>query len=194
VKPELIFEFPARYELVFHDRIPREAGMPVWELPAGVHADPQHELALAPIVEVRPAAGSPWVGIFFAEHGVNIRGTLIGWPDEESLCFFGGGGAYVVHSSGPARVTLVEGGPVLQQQYVVAEAGVVLFADWTNLLAYDRSGLRWQSPRLADDEVQVDGVEGDVIGCSGFFGANGKQNFTVDLRSGLPIDHQWSRE
>ena len=72
--PELVFEFPARYELVFHDRIPREAALQVFELPAGRQVDPQQELGLAPIVEVRPAAGTPWVGILFAEAAGNVRG------------------------------------------------------------------------------------------------------------------------
>ncbi|MDX6439152.1 MAG: hypothetical protein QOF45_1735 [Gaiellaceae bacterium] len=179
--------FPARYELVFHDRIPREAGMAVFELPAGCPVDPQQELAAAPIVEVRPAAGSPWTGIFFAEAGANIVGTLIGWPDEESLCFLGGGGAYVVSSSDPSRLTLIDGGPMLQQQYVVAEAGIVLFADWTNLHAYDRSGLLWRSARLALDDLAIEGVEDDVIACSGFFGGRGER-FTVDLRTGKTSD------
>jgi len=191
LRPELVFEFPARYELVFHDRIPREAALPVLELPAGIHADQQQELALAPIIEVRPAVGSRWIGLFFAEDRANVRGTLIGWPDEESLCFFGGGGAYLVRSSDPAQITLIEGGPVLQQYYVVPTERVVLFADWTNIVAYDHAGVLWQSKRLALDNVVIEAVDGGVIACSGFFGGS-SERFTVDLRTGATIDAPWT--
>jgi hypothetical protein len=188
MRPDLVLEFPARYDLVFHDRIPRALGLPSWELPAGKESDPQQELAAAPIVEVRPAESAPWVGIFFAEAAANIRGKLIAWPDEVSLCFFGGGGAYLVSSADPTRLTLIEGGPVLQQAYVVVETAIVLFSDWTSISAYDRSGVIWRSPRLALDDLHITGVDGDEIACTGFFGGKSDEPFTVDLRTGTTKD------
>ena len=85
----MIFAFPARYEVVVHDRIPRAPGLPVWVLPGRTHPDAQQELATAPVLEVRPASGDRWVGIFGAEEAPDVGGIVIGWPDEKSLCLFG---------------------------------------------------------------------------------------------------------
>ena len=148
--------------------------------------DRQQELAQAPIVEVRPAVGEPWVGILFADGGPNVSGTLIGWPDEESLCFFGGGGAYLVRSTEPRHVTLLAGGH-LRGYYIAAAAQKILFAGWSELEAFDATGHLWTSPRLCVDDLEVVGVAGDVISCTGFFGGSSGP-FTVDLRTGRSDD------
>jgi hypothetical protein len=151
-----------------------------------VPPDPQQELALAPIVEVRPAVGERWVGIFFADGAANVRGTIIGWPDQESLCFVGGGGAYLVRSTDPQQVKLL-GDSRVQQYYVAQEAETILFADWSELEAFDASGRRWRSPRLCLDDLEIVGVDGELISCTGFFGDTSGP-FTVDLRTGRSDD------
>lgn len=191
MKPDLVFPFPTRYELVFHDRIPRD--LPTWELPAAVRPDPQQELADAPIVEVRPASERAWIGIFFAEETPHVRGTLVGWPDERSLCFFGGGGAYVVDSADPTRVTVVGSGP-LQQCYVHDDPRVVLFVEgWTGICAYGAEGLLWRSDRLASDDVAIVGVAEGAISCTGFFGGRRDAPFEVDLATGEQREPSWER-
>lgn len=185
--PELVFPFAARYELVLHDQIPRELGIPVWQLPAVVQPDRQQQLAQAPIVEVRPAAGEPWVGVLFAAGEPNVSGTVIGWPDESSFCFFGGGGAYVVDSADARRVTLIESHD-LRHYLVAAHLELIVFAGWTDLVAYGAEGLRWRSGELCEDDLYAVGFDGDTLRCTGFFAGSTDVPFAIDLRTGKLVD------
>ena len=75
---------------------------------------------------------------------------------------------------------------LLQQQFVVGGAGLVLFVeDWTRLIAYGAEGRKWQSERLADDDLRILDVDGDLIRCVGYFGSGGDRRFAVDLWTGL---------
>jgi hypothetical protein len=67
--------------------------------------------------------------------------------------------------------------------FVVPKRGVVVFADSTDLTAYNGDGLLWRSGRLALDGVRVEGVEGDALIVHGFFGGQ-RGRFLVDIATG----------
>ena len=148
--------------------------------------NPQQELADRPILGITPEAAEPWVGVFYGgQFGVPpaATGRLIAWPDAASFCVVYAGGGVVVRADDPTRTYEIDAYPVTGT-YVVPERGIVVFADFTSLAAYDDGDLRWRSRRLALDDVRVEGVDGDALRVAGFFGGGRLDRFIVDLATG----------
>ncbi len=182
------FDFLVNFEVVPLERVDRSGGKDAYGFPDAVLLDPQQELADRPILEVRPGRGDPWVGVFYgAGYGVPpaVSGRLIGWPDEWSICVVYAGGAVVVRADDPTNTYEINASPVTGA-LVIAEREMVVFSDFTNLVAYGPGGLLWQSPRLALDEVRVQAVDGDVLRVEGFFGSRKLDEFAVDIATGEP--------
>ena len=59
------FDYPVRYEIVPQERIDRSGGMTAYSYPAAGIVPPFQEMADGPILEVRPAHGPAWVGVFY---------------------------------------------------------------------------------------------------------------------------------
>jgi hypothetical protein len=191
---ELQRPFPARYQVASLDRIERGEFGRVLGFPGAVPLDPQQELAAGPIIGVRPDEGEPWLGVFGASHGST---ELLSWPDELSLCVVHGHAAYVVRSDDPALTFQVEADPV-RGVCVDPAHGLVVFADYSNLIAYGRDGVVWRSARLVWDDLEIIGVDGDSLLVSGFNptrGRSGEQvEFEVDLRTGEAPDRPYRDE
>jgi len=131
--------------------------------------------------------GDPWVGVFYGgdyNAPAVAPSRLIAWPDARSFCVVYGGSAVVVRADDPQDTYEIDTYPVTQM-FVVAERGMVVFANFTNLTAYSADGLLWRSQRLALDEVRVEGIGGDALTVYGFFGAS-SDRFSVDLATGEP--------
>lgn len=190
---QLELDFPAAYEVEQLDRIDRSGGRKAFGFPDAVAVDPQQDVAAGPILRVTPEAGDPWVGVFYGGgYGVppSVTARLIAWPDGRSFCVVYEGGAVVVRADDPHETYEIDT-YLVTGTLSVPERGLVVFADFTNLTTYDRDGLLWRSRRLALDDIRVEGVEGDVLIVSGFFGSS-SDCFTVDLAtgeaSGQPFD------
>lgn len=181
----LEFEFPATYEVEQLDRIDRSGGLRVYEFPDAVPISSQQEIADAPILRVAPQHGQPWIGVFL---GAQFRfpaaasGRLLAWPDEASFCVVYAGGGVVVKADEPTRNYEIDCYPITGT-FSAPSRSIVLFADFTNLIAYGRDGLIWRSRRLALDDLRVESVEGDSAHVSGFFGGS-SEHFVVDLTTG----------
>jgi hypothetical protein len=183
---DFVFDFPMSYEVVALDRIDRSGGKRAYGFPDAVLVGPQQELADRPILEVRPHRGDPWVGVFYGgSYGVPpaMRGRVISWPDEWSLCVLYAGGAVVARADEPTSTYEIECWPTTGLQ-VVPERGMVVFSNFDGLVAYGRDGLVWRSKRLALDDLRIEGVEGHVLHVAGFFGDGTLKRFTVDPATG----------
>jgi hypothetical protein len=188
------FDYPARYEILALERIDRSGGKQAYSYPAGGQVDPSQELADKPILEVRPASGDPWVGVFYGaqyRYPAAARGRLLGWPDEVSLCVVWAGGADVVRSDDPRATYEIEGVHPITDVLSVPDHRLVVFADFTNAVAYGAGGRLWTSPRLAVDELALVRAEGGVLYASGFNGGPRDEPITVDLKTGQPLSGGW---
>jgi hypothetical protein len=186
-RPRLLVEsdFPASYEVEQLDRIDRSGGRQAYGFPGAVAIDPQQDVAAGPILRVTPELGDPWLGVFYGgSSGVPPAATarLIAWPDGRSFCVLYKGGAVVVRADDPSETYEIDT-YLVRGTFVVPKRGVVVFADHTNLTAYGRDGLLWRSRRLALDDLRVEGIEGDSLIVSGFFGDR-TYRFRVDLATG----------
>lgn len=182
---EAQFEFVARYEVEQLERIERHGVERFLEFPDATQLHPQQELAAGPILRVHPAEGEPWVGVFRkGSYGYPARAPnrLIGWPDERSLCVVYAGGAVVVRTDQPALNYEIDAAPICDL-LVVPDLELVVFADFTDLVAYGRDGLVWRAT-VASDEARIDRAEGNLLHGGGFYLGRNNAAFTVDMRTG----------
>jgi hypothetical protein len=140
------FDYPARYEVVALERLDRAGGKLAYSYPTGAVVPLTQETADRPILEVRPAQGSPWVGVFYGGqygHPSAAHGRLIGWPDELSFCVVWAGGADVVRSDDPTATYEIDAVHPITGVLSVPDRRMVVFADFTNLAAYGTDGHIW---------------------------------------------------
>lgn len=185
---KLIFEFVARYEVRQLERIDRQFSPKVLAFPEAVSVDRQQELAEGPILAVAPANGEAWIGVFHGGgYGVPpaAPGQVIGWPDEKSLCVVKTGTGCLVRTDDPRETNEIDAFPITDV-LAIPERDLVVFADFTHLIAYGPDGIAWRSGRVALDELEIIRAEGNVLHVAGFFGSVNRAEFTVDLRTGRP--------
>jgi hypothetical protein len=185
---EFNFEFVGRYEVRQLERIDRQFSSKVLAFPDAVPVDRQTELAEGPILGVTPASGESWIGVFHGgAYGAPpaAPSQVIGWPDEKSLCVVKGGAGALVRTDDPTTNSEIDALPITD---VLAIPGrdLVVFADFTDLIAYGPDGVAWKSGRVALDDVEIIRAEGDTLRVAGFFGSLNRAEFTVDLRTGRP--------
>jgi hypothetical protein len=194
--PEIHLSFPTRYELTVLERLrprPPEYTRSLG-FPGGGELDPQQELAEPPIFAVRPEECNPRIGTFWGGgYGAPPAAPtqIVGMPDERSICVVKHGLACVIRTDDPSASFEIELFPVCSV-LPVPEHRLVVFGDFTQLLAYGEKGVAWRTEQLAWDNLKILGYEGEVVRLSGFdASANGFREFTVDLRTGRASGHPY---
>jgi hypothetical protein len=143
------------------------------------------------IVAVAPIDQERWTGVF-------ARGDLSGAPDEASrrvVTLPGGerffvacdGAGYIVRAEDPVDWSDVACLPV-RIVCVVPSHQLLVLGDFTDLVAYGRQGLAWQSGRLVWDELSIVAVHDDHLVARGWHApTNRTVEFEVDLATGEAI-------
>lgn len=129
---------------------------------------------------------APWIGIFaFGDFPAGKSGIYT-HPDEHYLCIVARGHGYLIRDADPTRCEEVAVEPILDVQPVPAR-GLLIFADFIRLVAYDRSGIAWQTARLVLDDLQITSITSDHIYGTGYGGYDEETgyDFRVDLATGL---------
>jgi hypothetical protein len=189
-QPELVFEFPARYELTLLDRVRRsQVYRRAFSFPDAVPLDPERRLSAGVVLAVRPAAGEPWIGVFdYAFDGLRRETPLqvIGWPDELSVCVTRRGLGCVVRTDDPSRNAEIECWPILDT-LVVPDHGLVVFCDWIGAIAYDADGVRWRWDRLASHDLHIVRAVGNELELAGTVHGSSGAGLALDLRTGAHL-------
>lgn len=161
------------------------------ELPAGDirHFPPDRRAGQAGLlVEVRPENAPPWVGMFAfgtASRTPSTHSEICPTPDPDRLCVVARGAGYLVSAHHPKSWEPVASVPITDVRSV-PRAGVLVLATYTDLFAYDASGIAWRTPRLAWDGLHIDRVtDTEVHGTYFDIQTEAPRAFTVDLRTGL---------
>ena len=189
---EIHLSFPARYEVTLLDRLrPRPPGYTLaLGFPGGGELDPQQELAQPPIFAVRPEGHPGWVGTFSGGgYGAPPAAAtqIVGMPDERSICVVKHGSACVIRTDDPSSSVEIELFPVCSA-LAVLEHRLVVFADFTRLLAYGADGVVWRTDPVVWDDLKLVGYDGDLLRLSGFDApANAFPEFAIDLRDGIVV-------
>jgi hypothetical protein len=119
------------------------------------------------IVQVVPHSNESWIGTFaFGNLSPKGKSGLYTWPDPEILCVVSQGQGYLVHVDEPTNYEMIRVDPVLDLIPVAARK-IVVFANYTELIAYGKSGPEWVTDRLSWEGIKLirvttDYIEGEV--------------------------------
>ena len=104
----------------------------------------------------------PWIGVFaFGTIPGGISGVYT-HPDTCCVCVVSRGDGYIVHVDRPTQWMDIQAHPIFDV-VAVPDHGILVFATYIDLIAYDASGPVCQTGRLALDELHITGAQGDYI-------------------------------
>jgi hypothetical protein len=141
------------------------------------------------LVKVTPRGKDrPWFGIFsFGDlRGKTISGVF-SCPKEDVLCVVAAGRGYMVSVNTPTETCEVPAFPITNV-WPAMERALILFADFTKLVAFGRNGLTWTSKRLSWDGIEIVSVDAKYARGKGWDPSRSTViEFTLDLSDGQMI-------
>jgi hypothetical protein len=149
-------------------------------------------------LRIDPRNGKSWIGVFaFGYQSPPAISRVLTTPNPAFVCVISKGRAYIVRTDEPGTWDQIPSYPVLDARLIM-ESSLIVFSSFTNLAAYGKRGLAWQSPRLCWDALKIVTVSDDVIEGVGYDPTNSathEMRFAVDLKTGrsllpLPFEHQ----
>jgi hypothetical protein len=176
---EIRLDFPARYEVSAAPELP--GALPVFYFPGGTQTGGADGL----LVKVSSPDAGEWVGVFaFGYSSHKAKSGIYSCPDERMVCVVSRGRGYMARADDPSAWQQVKSYPVMDVRPIPQES-LVVFADYTRLTAYGRSGVAWQTTELSWDGIKIVDIYGDSVrGTAWDSPAGGPVPFTVNLRTG----------
>lgn len=140
------------------------------------------------LIEVTPLQGESWVGVFafgdLTPKGVSGVYTL---PNSDKLCVVSRGAGYFVSANNPTKWDKVKSIPVMDVRLVLSQ-GLIVFANYTELIAYNSSGMKWETKRLAFDSFKIVELTDNYLKGEYYdIRSEAKETFEVDLVTGKHI-------
>lgn len=111
-------------------------------------------------IKVIPEKIQPWIGTF-AFGGHKLSGVF-STPNVDRLCVVAAGAGYFVSSNDPMHWEKSAVFPITHVCMSLIHQ-VIVFSTFTEMLAYDASGVRWRIDRLSWDGFTITQVEDDFI-------------------------------
>lgn len=168
--------WPRHYEVDLLPGLPATGPEPV-QLRATSHGVGREGLV------VRVYSGSvSWIGNF--QRGDGKLTGIYATPSPDHVCVVASGRGYWLPALDPAAYQIVEAYPIRDVRSI-PELGLLIFADYTDLVAYGVEGRRWVSQRVSWDGITI--LRADQHGVVGrAWDATQEQEvgFFVDARSG----------
>ena len=173
--------FPASFRVRVLDELPQPERYPHYYYP-GARRNGGGDGVL---IEVVPENGQPWIGTF--AFGQVVRTGLSGvytTPDPDLLCVVSNGDGELVSAAKPERAETVRCYPVTDVRLIKAQQ-LIVFASFTDLVAYGASGVKWRTKRLTWDNMKITEVTDEIIRGEFWDIRNEtKAEFIVDLATG----------
>jgi hypothetical protein len=141
------------------------------------------------ILKIVPARGDIWFGKFAFGGTPKLWATkILSCPDPSYLCVISSGTGYIVDVTRPSKYERVALAPICNVQPVL-EKQLLIFSNFTNVVAYDERGFRWKSQRLSSDGIEIVEIVEDRLKVLGFDAAKQtKVCITLDLESGTELN------
>jgi hypothetical protein len=137
------------------------------------------------LAEVRPENGELWLGTFaFGQIAPKGTSGIFTTPNPHQLCVVATGEGYIVSANAPTTWEPVRATPIIDVRLIRAQ-GLMVFASFTDLVAYGPTGIRWRTKRLTWDNLKITEVTDAFI--KGEFWdirTEATASFTVDLATG----------
>ena len=100
------------------------------------------------------------------------------------MCAVAGGYAYIIDTATPEHFTMLPYRPVLQVRSAQRQEPL-LFVGHRTILAWGANGKAWETAKLSDEGVTINGLEGGLLRGLGWNMITDKETpFTLDMRSG----------
>ena len=136
-------------------------------------------------MEIHPEQGERWLATF-AFGQVTPKGVtgVFTTPDPQRVCVVAKGAGYLVSASFPTRWEPVNATPIIDVRPISAH-GIIVFASFTDLVAYGQSGIKWKTRRLTWDGLRITDITAKSI--KGEFWdirSEAMATFVVDLTTG----------
>jgi len=140
------------------------------------------------IIKMTSSAMKSWLGVF--AFGMGAFSGVYAMPGKRTFCVVSKGNGYIVSVDQPESFKIVECDPVTDVK-VSTEHNIVIFASYTELVAYGEIGLLWRSDRLAFDGLRITNVDGDFI-LGKYFDLRSEkmEKFSVNLSDGTHTGSQ----
>ena len=185
--------FARDYEYEEIDELPSSASLPHYYYPGTTTWSETRIAVPVPrpptdgvLIKVIPPRGVPWIGTFaFGIVSRNGVTRVLTTPNPDVLCVAAKGAGYLVSASDPRTWKTVRAHPVLDVRQIPASR-LVVFADFTDLVAYGADGIAWETERLGADDVKITDVSADEIHGTWWNPATqSTASFIVDLKTGV---------
>ena len=176
--------FPKAYECEELTELPQPALLPHYYYPGATVGNGRDGL----LVEVRPEGKQSWNGTF-AFSQIVPKGTsgIFSTPDPKRVCIAAKGAGYLVSAMEPTSWELVRATPLIDVR-PVGVRGIIVFASFTNLVAYGATGIIWRTKRLAWSNLKITEVTDEIIkGVFWDIRSEANAEFVVDLATGTNI-------
>jgi hypothetical protein len=177
--------FACRYECEVLDELPGVRPVRHFYYP-GAASDGGRDGVL---LRIRPESGDSWIATF-AFGKVMRRGGLtcvLTTPNPDQICVVANGHGYLASASDPTAWQDVRATPVLDVRQI-PELSLIVFSDFTGLVAYGPSGVSWIS-EVGADEVQIVEVSLNKIAGTWWNPATqATESFVLDAASGELIE------
>ncbi|HVI48131.1 MAG TPA: hypothetical protein VM802_24905 [Chitinophaga sp.] len=140
------------------------------------------------IVEVISSEGKNWIGVFaFGEISATGISALYSTPDPNKFCVVSNGSGYIVSSNNPKDWQEVKAIPVMDVRSIKNQK-IIVFADYTELVAYDEVGIKWRTGRLTYDSFRITEVtESSLKGTVWSIRNEADETFEINLATGAQI-------
>jgi len=114
-------------------------------------------------VKVTPLGCESWIGIFeFGTVTPNDILAIYTMPELNKFCVVAGGAGYIVSATNPEKWEEVRAIPIVDERCIKSH-NIIMFADYTELIAYDEFGIRWKTQRLAYDSFKIIDIKDNVL-------------------------------
>ena len=141
------------------------------------------------LLQIVSAAGKKWIGMF--AFGDMIRNGVMAvhsTPDPIKFCVVSRGAGYIVSSENPALFEEVKTIPITEVRSVISH-NMLLFADFTDLVAYGPNGIKWRTGRLGYDGFKILEIKKELlIGEFWSLRSDAMKKFAVDLSTGCMLE------
>lgn len=178
--PEIRLEFPHSFEVEVLREIPgREAALRYFPAARRHGCD-------GILLRVTPETADPWAGLFAAQPSGKYKSGIYSCPDPNAMCVVSNGAGYVLDVRDTDGYQELPISPVLDVVRAV-DVGLMVFANYTDVLAWGRSGKRWLDERISFDGIQHLHVGGTTLRGLAWSPVDGEQPFALDLATGARL-------
>jgi len=137
------------------------------------------------LVMVRPKLAQTWIGTF-AFGRVTPKGVsgIYSTPNPRRVCVVANGSGYLVSTNVPKIWESIWATPITDVRPIRAQ-GIIVFATFTDLVAYDGDNVKWRTKRLTWSDMKiVEATDSHIKGEYWDIRIDRTGTFVVDLRTG----------